>query len=115
MQPNKAASTSAPPCCFKCVELGHRMVQRVTNAGGALRGCALSLGCQRIMPFGDIEKGIEFDAKEEIEEELVPRDDRPLLVVRRACFTPCKVEGKIGGITTSSNLLVPLVVRCADL
>lgn len=44
--------------------------------------------------LADLEQGPEFDAEEDVEEELVQGDKGPLLVVKRACFTPCKAEGE---------------------
>jgi hypothetical protein len=42
----------------------------------------------------DFEQGPEFDAKGDVEEELVQGDEGPLSVVKRACFTSCKDKGE---------------------
>lgn len=42
---------------------------------------------------GDTNQSPEYDVGEDGEEELIQGDEGPLLIVRRACFTPHKSEG----------------------
>lgn len=43
---------------------------------------------------GEFEQEVDFDDNEEVNNEIVVGDEIPLLLVRRACFTPRKVEGE---------------------
>jgi hypothetical protein len=74
MQPNKVASTSALPNCFKCDELRHRMVDcRKGEQYG--KGLFNEFGVSMDEVLLDMEKGLEFDVEEEIEEELLLQGD----------------------------------------
>jgi len=55
----------------------------------------------------------KFNGEDEVDEEIVIGNEGPLLVVRKACFTPVRLKVKIGGATISSNLHVK--VRCVNL
>jgi hypothetical protein len=105
MQPNKVASTSALPNCFKCDELRHRMVDcRKGEQYG--KGLFDEFGVSMDEVLLDMEKGLEFDVEEEIEEELlVQGDEGTLLVAWRACFTPCKIEGE--DFLAFKSLIIP--------
>ncbi|KAG5533437.1 hypothetical protein RHGRI_027564 [Rhododendron griersonianum] len=91
---NRNPIATSGPRCFKCGEPGHRIAD-----------------CKKAGPFGKglfIESeeivGDEFDVslqdpvydsanEQVVYEEHVTGDDGPLLVVRRACYTPREVKG----------------------
>ena len=90
-QPNHTAASSSGPRCFKCGEAGHRMAD---CKKGGWYGKGLFIESEECTDdhLNTFEQEAVYDAEEE--EEYVQGDDGPLLVTRRACFTPCKSEGE---------------------
>ena len=90
-QPNRIAASSSSPRCFKYGEPGHRMAD--CKKGGRY-GKGLFIESEECTDdyLNIFEQEAVYDAEEE--EEYVQADDGPLLVTRRACFTPHKSEGE---------------------
>jgi hypothetical protein len=60
-------------------------------------GCSLSSGSQRMMPLLDIKQGPEFDAEQEIEEELLQGDEVLYWWCGRHALHPIRLKAEIGG------------------
>ena len=90
-QPNRTVTSSSGPRCFKCGEARHRMAD--CKKGGRY-GKGLFIESEECTEdhLNTFEQEAVYDAEEE--EEYVQGDDGPLLVTRRACFTPRKSEGE---------------------
>ena len=73
-QPNRIATSSSSPQCFKCGEAGHIMTD-----------------CKKGGRYG---KGLFIESEEYTDDHLNTFDDGTLLVTRRTCFTPHKSEGE---------------------
>ena len=93
-QSNRNPGTSGGMRCFKCGEVGHRAADcRKSDRIGK----GLFIDSEEIVEDGtnEVLQDTTNDSEVSIydKEERVAGDEGPLLVVRRACYTPQEVEG----------------------